>query len=1010
LGAGIQGAKAQAYDLNDNYVGFATSDINGRYGIQKLPSGIFKVYFAGPSGGGFIPEWYNNKSGFFSATEVVVQAPNWTMDIDAQLALGGTLSGTVTSAATGAGIQYVGVNILDLNGAGIRYGSTDILGAYGIDAVRPGQYKVMFSPSLYPSDTNLAPRFFNGAAKFADAAIVTVSSGATISNINAQLGAGGRITGTVTAAASGASAQAAGLESVRVWATDKDGLFSAQAETAADGTYALAGLASTDYYVRFDKPPYVSQFYNGKYGQATADLVAASAGGTVPGINATLVKGGTISGTVRNVSSQGVANVMIRIYDAQGLATDLYAVSDGSGQYSVALPAGSWKVLFHAYWTEDNCASQWYSAKYGFQQADAVTVASGSAMTGIDAVLGSGGTMQGRVTNAGRAGIGGVKVILKDGDNREFLTTTTASDGFYVLKGVPAGSYKVYFEPAGVTAGLYSSLWYKNRSSFAASDSVAVASGSTTNNIDAILAPVSGADLLLSRVQLYFAGTTAGAVSGPQSFLVSAYGSGTLSWTASGDAGWLSCAPTAGTGNGAVFASVNPAGLPIGGYAAKITVSSPTARNSPQTVDVSLVIGNPGTGSGVYPFGDFATPIDGTTGITGAIPVTGWVLDDIEVTSVKIYRDPVAGEGSGLVFIGDAIFVEGARPDIETGYPGYPMNYKAGWGYMLLTNFLPNQGNGTYKLHAFATDKEGNQVLLGSKTITCSNATAVKPFGTIDTPAQGGDTSGSTFVNFGWVLTPMPKTVAKDGSAIDVYVDSVKVGNLATAPNVYNQYRVDVATAFPGLNNSSGPVGAFYLDTTKYANGVHTIHWIATDDAGAADGIGSRYFNIVNTGATRTAGQMNAAVIIDDDQSHPSKLSDIEDILGLPLTFEPLRIRTGFDLKAEPIALVPDNYGVYHIEIPEVNRLEIELGATSDSMTALPVASRYIGYLIVADELRPLPIGSTLDARTGRFSWMPGPGFLGEYTLVFIREQNEVIRVTKIIVDLRPQKLIIQRR
>jgi len=40
--------------------------------------------------------------------------------------------------------------------------------------------------------------------------------------------------------------------------------------------------------------------------------------------------------------------------------------------------------------------------------------------------------------------------------------------------------------------------------------------------------------------------------------------------------------------------------------------------------------------------------------------------------------------------------------------------------------------------------------------------------------------------------------------------------------------------------------------------------------------------------------------------------------------------------------------------------------------------------MVVAGELRPLPIGSTLDALSGMFSWMPGPGFLGSYNLVFV--------------------------
>ena len=139
---------------------------------------------------------------------------------------------------------------------------------------------------------------------------------------------------------------------------------------------------------------------------------------------------------------------------------------------------------------------------------------------------------------------------------------------------------------------------------------------------------------------------------------------------------------------------------------------------------------------------------------------------------MKIYRDPVSGEGSKPIYIGDALFVDGARTDIETAYPGYPFNYKAGWGYMLLTNFLPNSGNGTFKLYAIATDKEGNQTTLGSKTITCDNAHATKPFGAIDTPARVAPPRVRVYYNFGWALTPQPSQIATDGSTISVYMST----------------------------------------------------------------------------------------------------------------------------------------------------------------------------------------------------------------------------------------------
>jgi hypothetical protein len=38
----------------------------------------------------------------------------------------------------------------------------------------------------------------------------------------------------------------------------------------------------------------------------------------------------------------------------------------------------------------------------------------------------------------------------------------------------------------------------------------------------------------------------------------------------------------------------------------------------------------------------------------------------------------------------------------------------------------------------------------------------------------------------------------------------------------------------------------------------------------------------------------------------------------------------------------------------------------------------------VGDQLKSLPVGSTLDSETGIFYWQPGPGFVGEYQLQFV--------------------------
>jgi hypothetical protein len=338
----------------------------------------------------------------------------------------------------------------------------------------------------------------------------------------------------------------------------------------------------------------------------------------------------------------------------------------------------------------------------------------------------------------------------------------------------------------------------------------------------------------------------------------------------------------------------------------------------------------------------------------------------------------VAGEKNSQIFIGDAVLVEGARPDIEQAYPNYPMNYRAGWGYMLLTNTLsmPQSENETFIIYAKATDKEGHSVNLGSKTVFCNNTAAVKPFGTIDTPARGGIASGNNYVNFGWALTPLPNTIPTDGSTILVWVDGIPVGH-----PIYNQYRSDIASLFPGYNNSNGAAGYYYLDTTLYKDGVHTIAWSVTDDAGNTDGIGSRYFTVQNTGVS----------------SQLSVVCEKQNISKIPLdNFSPARMIKEYRNGKYPQEMYPDDRGIISIEIKELERVDIFLDNSQTTIPDLPLPTRhspgtnnkYFGYLMVGNKLKPLPIGSYLDTNNGVFYWLPGPAFIGEYGFVFTRKNQ----------------------
>jgi hypothetical protein len=204
-------------------------------------------------------------------------------------------------------------------------------------------------------------------------------------------------------------------------------------------------------------------------------------------------------------------------------------------------------------------------------------------------------------------------------------------------------------------------------------------------------------------------------------------------------------------------------------------------------------------------------------------------------------------------------------------------------------------------------------------------------------------------------------------------VDGVNLGH-----PTYNIYRSDIATMFPYYCNSNGAAGYFYLDTTAYENGVHTIQWVVTDNAGNTDGIGSRYFSIQNTGSSTTPGPLSHEYVIGDD---------------------PVEMIKGYSNDGQRQEIYPDENGVIVVEIKEMERIEIHF-QVKHNWQPVPTRTNYRGYMKVNNRLRSLPVGSSLDIEKGIFYWQPGVGFLGEYPLVFMEnhpgqwvKKNIIVRI-----------------
>jgi hypothetical protein len=442
-------------------------------------------------------------------------------------------------------------------------------------------------------------------------------------------------------------------------------------------------------------------------------------------------------------------------------------------------------------------------------------------------------------------------------------------------------------------------------------------------------------------------------------------------WTVSSELWFLEVSPSSGCGSATLTVSLKAGNLPwTGEFTGTIRVASAGAINSPQGLLTTVRMQT----SSAPPAGFVDTPAPNAV-VEGSVAMTGWAVDDIGIARVTICRDGVAGEpvppnpacGPGQIYLGDAVTIEDARPDIEGYSPTTPLNYRAGWGFLVLTNMLPNQGTGTFVLHARAFDLDGQQSALGSRTIVGRNSTATAPFGAIDTPRQGETISGSNYANFGWVLSRVAHADPPGGGSVTVFVDGLAVG----VPCCWNA-RSDLTSIFAGYPGVQNALGVYGLNTYAFGNGLHTIAWQVVDSVGHSNGVGSRFFSIFNQDAALTQARGRPLQPAGPDLG--VRTAD----LGAASPDTTLTVREGF-ARPGPAREVPVDGGVRRVAAGERSRIELRLdypGGLAGSLAA---------YQVVAGRLGALPVGSAFDPERGILFWQPGLGYVGDYDLLFVR-------------------------
>jgi hypothetical protein len=512
--------------------------------------------------------------------------------------------------------------------------------------------------------------------------------------------------------------------------------------------------------------------------------------------------------------------------------------------------------------------------------------------------------------------------------------------------------------------------------------------------------PPTGGGLTLERGALSFgavqsSGSTLGPKTPGQRLMVSQTASGApIAWTAAsvGTASTrISVSPTSGNGTAPITVTLASTSLAAGTYTNTVRV---TVGATQLNVPITTRVYSPGTSTA--PAGVFDTPTNGIVNVSGSLPVTGWAVDDVAITRVDILRDAVGSETPGtLVLLGSAALVAGSRPDVENTFPNAPMNYRAGWGFMVLTNMLPDLfngratgGNGPFRLHAYAVDQEGRSSYLGAKSFSANNAAAVRPFGALDTPSQGGTASGSAYMVWGWAISPRG-TIPVNGSTITMFVDGTPRGN-----PTFGVFRADIAAYFPGYGNSTTAVGYIPLNTTTLANGTHTISWVVTDNLGNTEGIGSRFFTVQNGSAAMTSSNTAQGAAVALAAQGEALGQTLEMVSDVPPENSMVEVKKVDSDDATPALVFPEWSGEILVRTRETEQVEVALASRFDTGQAT-----YEGYVVVNGRMRPLPVGAALDTNTGVFTWQPGPGFLGRYQFIFIRTAGGYR--TRIPVDLK---------
>jgi hypothetical protein len=159
----------------------APSTSDGSFAITGLPAGRYSVLFSG-SAAGFANQYYDEADTLAAAKTVALAAGATAGDVNARMQGAGSISGLVTSAATGRALANAIVCAFSAQEAPVECAASEGDGDYTIGELPPGEWRVGFEDGA-----GYQLQFYDGVSEFNAATAVTLAPGTAIERIDAAL-------------------------------------------------------------------------------------------------------------------------------------------------------------------------------------------------------------------------------------------------------------------------------------------------------------------------------------------------------------------------------------------------------------------------------------------------------------------------------------------------------------------------------------------------------------------------------------------------------------------------------------------------------------------------------------------------------------------------------------------------------------------------------------------------------------------------------------------------------